>query len=60
MLFSYITAYNVATWYTPYQLVYGLHPLMPTKYIVLVVGGNEIDNIFVIILISKISKMEKL
>jgi hypothetical protein len=24
--------------------VYGLHPLMPTKYIVWVVGGNEKDN----------------
>ncbi len=33
---------------------------MPTKYIVPVVGGNETNNIFVIILISKISKMEKL
>jgi hypothetical protein len=31
MLFSYIIAYIVARWYTPYQLVYGLHPLMPTK-----------------------------
>ena len=30
MLFSYITAYKVITWYIPYQLVYGLHPLMPT------------------------------
>ncbi len=44
MLFSYRTAYKVVVWYTPYQLVYGLHPLMPTKYIVLVVGGNEKDN----------------
>jgi hypothetical protein len=39
MLFSYITAYKVAIRYTPYQLVYGLHPLMPTKYIVPVVSG---------------------
>jgi hypothetical protein len=30
MLFSYIIAYKVTTRYTPYQLVYGLHPLMPT------------------------------
>ncbi len=60
MLFSYKTTCNVTTTYTPYQLVYALHPLMPTKYIVLVVGGNETYNIFVIILISKISKMEKL
>ncbi len=30
MLFSYRMAYKVATKYTPYQLMYGLHPLMPT------------------------------
>ncbi len=29
MLFSYKIAYKVVTWYTPYQLVCGLHPLMP-------------------------------
>jgi hypothetical protein len=37
-------AYKVATRYTPYQLVYRLHPLMPTKYIVPIVSGNERDN----------------
>jgi hypothetical protein len=41
MLFSYITTYKIATWYTPYQFVYGLHPLMPIEYIVPIVGGNE-------------------
>ncbi len=40
-LFSYGTAYKVATRYTPYQLVYGLHPLMPTEYIALDGGGNQ-------------------
>jgi hypothetical protein len=30
VLFSYKTTYKVATRYTQYQLVYGLHPLMPT------------------------------
>ncbi len=60
LLFSYIIAYKVATWYTPYQLVYGLHPLMPTKYIVLVVGGNERDNTLVKVLTSKIRELEKL
>ncbi len=30
VLFSYITTYKVATGYIPYQLMYGLHPLMPT------------------------------
>jgi hypothetical protein len=36
MLFSYKTAYKVTTRYTPYQLVYGLHLLMPKEYIVLI------------------------
>jgi hypothetical protein len=40
MLFSYKTTREIATRYTPYQLVYQLYPLMPTQYIVLVVGGN--------------------
>ncbi len=31
VLFSYRTTYKITTWYTPYQLVYGLHLLMPTK-----------------------------
>jgi hypothetical protein len=43
MLFSYIIAYKVATRYTPYQLMYGLHPLMPIEYIGLVVGGEQKD-----------------
>ncbi len=60
MLFSYRITYKVATRYTPYQLVYGLHPLMPTKYIVLVVGGDERENILVRILISTIIELEKL
>jgi hypothetical protein len=60
MLFSYKIAYKVATWYTPYQLVYGLHPLMPTKYIVPVDGGNEKGNTSVKILISRIIELEKL
>jgi hypothetical protein len=60
VLFSYRTAYNVITRYTPYQLVYGLHPLMPTKYIVLVVGRNERDNTPMKVLTSKIIELEKL
>jgi hypothetical protein len=40
--------------YTPYQLIYGLHPLMPTEYIVPIVGGNERDNIPVRVLTNKL------
>jgi hypothetical protein len=60
MLFSYKTTYKVTTRYTPYQLVYGLHPLMPIEYIVPVTSGNEKDSTPMIILISKITKLEKL
>jgi hypothetical protein len=56
ILFLYKIAYNVVIGYTTYQLVYGLHPLMPTKYIMPIASGNEIDNIFVIILINKIQR----
>ncbi len=60
MLFSYKIAYKIVTGYTPYQLVYGLHPFMPTKYIVPVVSGNERDNILVKVLTIKITKLKKL
>jgi len=40
LLFSNRTAYKITIRYTPYQLVYGLHPLMPTKYINLVASGE--------------------
>ncbi len=60
MLFSYKIAYKVTTWYTPYQLMYGLQPLMPTKYIMLVASGNDKDNTSMKVLTSKITKPEKL
>jgi hypothetical protein len=40
--------------------VYGLHPLMPIEYIVLVIGGNERDNTPLKVLTSKIIELEKL
>jgi hypothetical protein len=45
VLFSYRIAYKVTTSYTPYQSVYGLHLLMPTKYIMPIINGNERDSI---------------
>jgi hypothetical protein len=35
--------------------MYGLHPLMPIKYIILVVGRNEKDSTPMRVLISKIT-----
>jgi hypothetical protein len=60
MFFSYKTTYKIATWYTTYQLVYGLHPLMPTKYIVPIASGDEKHNTPVKVLTSRITKLEKL
>ncbi len=59
VLFSYIIACKI-TWYTPYQLVYGLHPLMPIEYIILVVGGDERDNTLMKVLTDRIIKLKKL
>jgi hypothetical protein len=60
VLFSYKIAYKVIIGYTPYQLVHGLHPLMPTKYIIPIVEGNEIDNILVRVLTKRITELDKL
>jgi hypothetical protein len=60
MLFSYKTTYKVITGYTPYQLMYGLHPLMPIEYIILVVGGDERDSTPMKVLTSRIIELEKL
>ena len=34
VLFAYRTAYKVVTGHSPFQLVYGLTPLMPTEYVI--------------------------
>jgi hypothetical protein len=60
MLFSYITTYKITTGYTPYQLVYGLHPLMPIEYIVPITGGDERDNTLMRVLTSRIIELKKL
>jgi hypothetical protein len=57
MLFSYIITYKVATGYTPYQLMYGLHPLMPIEYINLISGGEERNSTPMRVLTSKITKI---
>jgi hypothetical protein len=33
ILYAYQIAFKVTTWHTLYELVYGLHPLMPMEYL---------------------------
>jgi hypothetical protein len=40
--------------------VYGLHPLMPTKVIVPIVGGSQKDSISMKVLTNRVSELEKL
>jgi hypothetical protein len=60
IFFSYRIAYKVATSYTPYQLVYGLHPLMLIEYHLPTISGDHRDAKPTIVLISIITKLEKL
>ncbi len=60
MLFSYKIAYKIVIGYTPYQLVYGLHPLMPIEYIVPIANGNQKNNTSVGVLTNRVSKLERL
>jgi hypothetical protein len=50
----------VATGYTPYQLVYCLHPLMPTKYVLQAISGDHINVKLTKIITARITKLEKL
>ncbi len=60
VLFSYMTTYKVTTRYTPYQLIYGLHPLMLIKYVLLAISGNHKDVKPIRVLILIITKLKKL
>ncbi len=59
VLFSYKITFKVVTWYTTYQLVYGLHPLMPTKYVLLIIGSDHRKGSPMRVLTSKVSQLEK-
>jgi hypothetical protein len=52
ILFSYQTAYKVGTNHTPFQLVYGLHPLLPTEYMLPFRLSDNIDPQPIRVLIS--------
>jgi hypothetical protein len=50
----------VATSYTPYQLVYGLHPLMPIEYVMSTISADHRDAKPTRVLTTKIIELEKL
>jgi hypothetical protein len=51
---------KVAIGYTPYKLIYGLHPLMPIEYARLAISGDHKDVEPTRVLIAKITELEKL
>jgi hypothetical protein len=58
ILFSYQTTYKVGTNHTPFQLVYGLHPLLLIEYMLpSKLGENKYPQL-VRVLINKLSKLE--
>jgi hypothetical protein len=44
---------------TPYQLVYGLHPLIPIEYVLLAISGDHKDVEPTRILIARIINLEQ-
>ncbi len=55
-----MTTYKMLTSYTPYQLVYGLHPLMPIEYVLSAISGDHKDVEPTRILTTRIIELEKL
>jgi hypothetical protein len=43
VLFSCKVIYKVPTLYAPYKLVFGLHSLMPTEYVLSTINGDHKD-----------------
>ncbi len=60
ILFSYWTAYKVGTNHTPFQLVYGLHPLLPIEHLLPSRPGDNKYLELVRFLINRLSELEKL
>jgi hypothetical protein len=59
ILFYYKIDFKVGTGHTPCQLVYGLHPLLPTKYLLPSKPGHNHDPTHVKILTSWLLELEK-
>ena len=61
VLFAYCTAYKVTTHHTPYQLVYGLQPMLPTKDMI-PTYRNDVDKDYLIerVLAARMEDLEKI
>ncbi len=60
ILFSYQTVYKVLIGHTPFQLVYGLYPLLPTEYMLPSKLGEYVNPKSIKILTSQLFELEKL
>jgi hypothetical protein len=60
ILFSYQGAYKVRTGHIPFELVYGLHPLLPIKYLLPFKPAKNKDPQLVKILTSQLFELDKL
>ncbi len=60
ILFSYKTTFKVGTCHTLFQLVYGLRPFLPTKYLLPSKPRQNHDPKLVRVLTNQLSKLEKL
>jgi len=60
VLFSYRTTYKIGIGHTPFHIVYGLHPLLPTKYLLLSKPSENKDPQLVKVLTSRLFELKKL
>jgi len=58
VLFSYQIGYKIGTSHTPFQLVYGLHPLLPTKYLLPFKPNENKNPQLVKVLTNRLSKLK--
>jgi hypothetical protein len=60
LMFSYRIAYKIGIDHTLFQLVYGLHPLLPIEYLLPNKLSQESDPTPIQVLTNRLSKLEKL
>jgi hypothetical protein len=60
MFFSYKKSYKITMNYTPYLLIYALHPFMPIKYVLPTCSGDHRNANHVKVLTSRLTNLEKI